>query len=116
MEGLLVAGVDRHLWGAEQLRIVKRADLDDDRGKALRAGRHVGPALGTELPRHRVLEVAALELLRLVLGVAEAADRHGDEHVRRTTGDVLALAAMALRLHHGIAVGDVAHFAAITSA
>src|SRR5690242_18202464 len=113
MERLLVAGIGRHLRRAEQFWISERADLDDDGRKALRAGRHMGPAFRAEFSRDRALEIAALELLRLIPGVAEAAHRHGDEHIRRTAGDVLAFTAVALRFHHGIAVGDIAHLAAI---
>src|SRR5439155_17909162 len=61
-------------------------------------------------------QVAAGELLGRLSGVFEAADRHQQEHVGRTARDVLALAAVALRLHHRLALGLVAHLAAIASA
>ena len=61
-------------------------------------------------------EIAARELLRRSLGVAEAVDRHQHEHVGRAAGDILAFAAVALRLHHRLALGDIAHLAAIASA
>mgnify|MGYP006141715067 CR=1 FL=1 len=44
------------------------------------------------------------------------ADRHQHEHIGRAAGDVLAFPAVALRLHHRFALGDIAHLAAIASA
>src|SRR5579872_3390279 len=73
MEGLLVTGVDRQRRRAIQLWIIERPDLDDDGRKTLWTRRHVGAAVGAELPRHRARQIAALELLGLVLGVVEAA-------------------------------------------
>src|SRR5690242_10346126 len=72
-------------------------------------------AFGTELARHRPLQIAALELLRRALGVFETGNRHRDKHVGRAAGDVLALAAVALCLHHRIAFRRVAQRAAIAS-
>src|SRR5665213_3884955 len=42
--------------------------------------------------------------------------RHEHEHVRRAAADILAFAAMALRLEARFAVGHVANFSAVASA
>src|SRR3954463_12236157 len=76
----------------------------------------MGAAFGAEFARDGAFEVLARELLGLPGDVAEAGRRHRDEGVGRTARDVLALAAMTLGLHHRIALGDIAHFAAIASA
>src|SRR5215471_7454643 len=116
MERLLVDRIDRHLRRAEQLGVVERADLDDQRPRHRRAGDQVGAALGAELARDRTLEIAALELLGRPLGVTETVSRHQQEHVGRAAGDVLAFAAMALRLHDGLAVDLIADLTAIAPA
>ena len=97
--------------------IVERSDLDDRR-PAPPGGRvdQVGAAFGAEFPRNRLFEVAARKLFGRALGIFEAVQRHQHEQVRRAAGHVLAFAAMALRLHHGLALGDIAHLAAIASA
>ena len=56
------------------------------------------------------------EIFGLALGVGKAVNGHGDNVFRLTTGDVLALAAMALCFHHRIALGFVVYVSAITSA
>src|SRR6202142_4509523 len=116
VKGLLVDGVDRHLRAAEKGGIVERADFQDQSRQALRARDEMGAAFGAEFPRHGAFKVAALELLRHSLGVAEAGERHQDKHVGRAAADILAFATMALRLHHRVALGLVAHLAAIASA
>src|SRR2546429_4644384 len=73
-------------------------------------------AFGAEFPRHGAFEIAARELPGRSLGKAEAVARHQDEHVGRASADVLTLAAVALRLHHWLALGQIAHLAAIASA
>src|SRR5262249_47842364 len=78
--------------------------------------RQMRTAFGAELPRHGALEVAAGELLGRPLAVAETVSRHQHEHVGRAAGDILAFTAMALRLESGLALGHVAHRAAIASA
>src|ERR1700754_4447007 len=50
------------------------------------------------------------------LAVAEAGERHQHEQVGRAAGNILAFAAMALRLQHRLALGDIAQRAAIASA
>src|SRR6185437_10715883 len=114
VEGLLVDREDRHLR-RELLRIVERADLHHDDWTARWLGGEVGAAVGAELARHRPLEVAAREGLGRALGVLVAGGRHDDERVGRAAGDVLAFAAVALRLQHRLALGDVADVAAIAS-
>src|ERR1700688_3142449 len=76
----------------------------------------MGAAFGAEFPRHRVLEIAAGKLLRRSLGVAEAVARHQQKHVGGAAGDILAFAAVALRLHHRLALGYIAHLSAIATA
>src|SRR5260370_30457767 len=76
----------------------------------------MGAAFGAEFPRHGALEIAARELLGGFLGVFEAGDRHQHEQVGRAARDVLAFAAMALRLHHRLALGLIARLAARASA
>src|SRR3954463_6288763 len=115
VEVLLVAGVDRHLR-MELRRLVQRADLQDRRRQAGDPWHQMGPALSAEFARDGAFEVLARELLGLPGDVAEASRRHRDEGVGRAARDVLALAAMTLRLHHRVALGDIAHFAAIASA
>src|SRR5580693_4501048 len=97
MKRLLVDGENRHLRGAEQGGIVERADFQVYRRQTRPSRHHMGAALGAEFPRHRVLEIAARELLRLSLGIAKTIGRHQHEHVRRAAADILAFAAMALR-------------------
>src|SRR4029077_20190841 len=116
MERLLVDRVDRHLRAAEQAGIIWLADLQDHGVQARPPRQDVRAAFGAKFPRHRVVEIAALELLGRAFGVAEAVGRHQHEHVGRTARDVLALAAMTLRLQRGLALGDIAQRAAVTSA
>src|SRR5580693_2157423 len=99
MERLLVDGVDRDLRAAEQRGIVERADLDDHHAGHPRSGDHVGAAFGAEFARYRLFQIAAAELFRRSLGIFEAIAGQQHEHVGRAAGDILAFAAMALRLH-----------------
>src|SRR6187402_3341327 len=73
-------------------------------------------AFCAEFPRHGAFEIAAGKLLWRALGVTEAVERHEKKHVRRTAADILAFAAVALRLHHRLPVGRVAQVSAIASA
>src|SRR5262249_21614603 len=79
-------------------------------------GHHVGAAFRTKLARHRLFEIAAGKLLRHTLGVFETVERHRHEHVGRAARDILAFAAVALSLHHRLALGFIAHRPAIASA
>src|SRR5882724_807021 len=116
VESLFVDGVDRHLRAAEQAGIVERADLQDH-GRHNRRPRHqMRAAFGAKVPRHGAFKIAAPKLFGRPRGIAEAVGRHQDKHVGRAAGDILALAAMALRLHHRLALGHIAHLAAIASA
>src|SRR3954451_16304874 len=98
MERLSVDGEDRHLRAAVKRGIVQRADLQDRGGQARPPCGDMGAAFGAEFPRHRAFKVAAGKLLRRALGVAEAVAWHQHEQVGRAAADVLAFAAMALRL------------------
>src|SRR6516164_2891478 len=111
---LLVTGVDRQLR-REFCGIIERADLDHDHRRT-RPGRHMRTAFGTKFPRHGPFEVAAGKLLGRTLRVSEAISWYGEEHVGRATRDVLAFAAVALRLHDRLTLGRIAHRPAITSA
>src|SRR6266478_4791989 len=116
VESLFVDGVDRHLRAAEQAGIVERADLQDH-GRHNRRPRHqMRAAFGAKVPGHGAFKIAARKLFGRPRGIAEAIGRHQDKHVGRAAGDILALAAMALRLHHRLAFGHIAHLTAIASA
>src|SRR5882724_2455726 len=73
-------------------------------------------AFGAEFSRHRVFDVTAAELPGASPGEAEASGRHENKHVRGPAGDVLAFAAVALRLQHRFALGHISHLAAVASA
>src|ERR1017187_1198051 len=105
MEALLVHRIDRHVRTAEQTGTIERADLDDHRRKSLWTSYYVSAAIGAEFARDRILQIATGEFLRRTLGVGKPRYRHRDENVGRAAGDVLAFAAMALSLHHRLAVG-----------
>src|SRR5580692_3154878 len=64
----------------------------------------------------RAFKVAACKLLGRPRGVTEAVGRHEHEHVWRAAADILAFAAVALRLEHRLALGHIAHLAAIAPA
>src|SRR3984893_15500209 len=100
MKGLLVDGVDRHLRAAKHSGIVERADFQNHRGQTRPPRGEMRAALGAEFPRYRAFKIAARELPGRRLGVTEAADRHQEKHVGSAAADILAFAAMALRLHH----------------
>jgi hypothetical protein len=72
-------------------------------------------ALGAELARHWLLKILARELLWGALGVFEAVRLYGKKYIWRATGDVLALSAVTLRLHHWVTLGRIAHRSAIAS-
>src|SRR6516164_8305627 len=98
MKHLPVAGVDRHLWAAEQRGIIERADLDDHGGQSGPPREQMRSAFGAEFARDGTLEVAARELLRPAPGVSESIERHQHEHVGGAAGKILAFPAVALRL------------------
>src|SRR6185312_15501904 len=106
----------RHLRAAEQAGVVERADLEHHGGQARPPCDQMGTAFGAEFARHCAFEIAAGKFLRRALGVAEAVDRHQHEHVGRAAADILAFAAMTLRLEHRLAFGPITQRAAITSA
>src|SRR5262245_1785559 len=105
MERLLVDRVDRHLRRAEHARIIERPDFQDHGRQSWPPRNEMRAAFGAEFARDRLVEVAALELLRRALGVAKAIARHEQEHIWRAAADVLALAAVALRLQGRLALG-----------
>ena len=72
VEGLLVDDVDRHLRTLENTRIVKRADLQDDRRQTRPSRRQMGAAVGAELACHGILEVASGELLGPATHIVES--------------------------------------------
>jgi hypothetical protein len=82
----------------------------------LAAGANGGPARGAEQAGHRPLQIAAREGRRCALGEAEAVVRHDHDGVGIATGEILALAAMALQLTLRGVVRNVANLAAITAA
>ena len=116
MEGLFVDGIDRHLRCAEQTRIIKRADLQDDQRQTRSSRCQMGPAFATKLTRHGAFEIGTREFARFAAGVTKALRRDQHEHVRRATADVLAFAAMALCLESRFALRHVANFTAIAPA
>ena len=115
MERLPVAGEQRQLRRPELCWVVHRADLDHDRWIASETGNKMRAAGGTELARHRAFDVGAGKSPWLARNVCEAVGRHHHQEIRTTASDVLAFAAVALRAHSRLALGAVAHLAAITS-
>src|SRR5581483_6182606 len=109
MESLFVDREDRHLRRAVEARIVERADFQDDGVQARPTGDQMGAAFGAEFPRHRAVEVAARELLGRSLAITESAGRHDHEHIWRAAAEILAFAAVTLRLQHRRARSDIAH-------
>src|SRR4029078_12842299 len=77
---------------------------------------HVRAALGAELARDRAGKIAARKPLGCALARVEAGRRDEQEHLRRAAGDVLALPAMALPFHDGLALRHIPHLPAIASA
>src|SRR5580692_4305672 len=116
MESLLVDGVDRHLRPAKKAWIVERADFQDHGVETRAAREQMRAAFGAKFPRHGAFEIAARKLPGRPRGVTEAIGRHEHEHVRRAATDILAFAAVALRLEHRLALGHIAHLAAIAPA
>ena len=74
------------------------------------------PQVCAEFARHRLIEIAAGERLGRSAHITEPLGRHQHEHVRSAAADVLAFAAMALRLEPRLALGRVTHLPAIASA
>jgi len=98
MEGLFVDGIDRHLRRAKQTRIVKRPDLYDNQRQTRSSRRQMRSAFTAKFARHGAFEIGTREFARFASGVAKALRIHEHKHVRRAAADVLAFAAMALRL------------------
>src|ERR1700753_56092 len=113
--GLLVYGVDRQFRSTEQGGIVERADLEHYAGNGGRQCRDMRATIRAEFPGYGALEIAAHEFFRRTLGVAETLAGHQHERVGQASAEVLAFAAMTLRLHHWVAFGLVAQLAAIAS-
>src|SRR6516165_7149344 len=116
MEGLFVDGIDRHLRRAKQTRIVKRADLQDNQWQTRSSRCEMGPAFAAKFARHGAFEIGTREFARFAARVTKALRLHEHEHVRRAAADILAFAAMALRLEARFALCHVANFTAIASA
>src|SRR4029077_9037382 len=116
MKGLLVDGIDCHLRRAKLTRIIKRADFQDNEWQAGSSRCEMGAAFATKFARHRAFEVGTREFTRFAARVTKALWRHEHEHDRRAAADILAFAAMALRLQARFAVCHVANFTAIASA
>src|SRR6266446_894838 len=68
----------------------------------------MGPAFATKLARHWAFEIGTREFAGFAARVTKALRRHEHEHVRRAAADVLAFAAMALRLEARFALCHVA--------
>ena len=113
---MLVHGIDREIWTAEQAWIVECANLDDDGRESRRTGYDMGAAVGAEFASDRPFEIAAGELFRRSLSIGECRDWHRNENVGRSTRDVLAFPAMALSFHHGFAFSDITQRTAIATA
>jgi hypothetical protein len=116
MERLLVDSKDRHLRRTEDARIIERSGLQDHSRQIGSQRRQVRPAFSAELSRHGLFQIAARKSLRLSFGIAKPAGRHDQKHVRCAAAYVLALATMALPLHHGPAFRHVANSAAVATA
>jgi hypothetical protein len=115
MEALFIDSINRHVRAAEKAHIVERADLYNYGRKSLRPRGRVSAAFSAELSSDRLWEVTARERLGRSLGVGESGYRHCHEYIRRTARDVLTFPAMALTFHRGLALGNVAQCAAITT-
>src|SRR5262249_34635200 len=76
----------------------------------------MGPAFAAKFTRHGAFEIGTREFARFAARVTKALRLHEHEHVRRAAADILAFAAMALRLEARFAVCHVANFTAIASA
>ena len=86
-------------------------------GSPGRCVRQMRAALGAELARHRVFEIAARELLRRAGRVAKALGRHQHEHVGRRRPLICWQARQwHCAFEHRLALGDIADLAAIASA
>ena len=116
MEALLVHGIDREIWTAEQAWIIECANLDDEGRESRRTGYDMGAAVGAEFASDRPFEIAAAKLFGRSLSVGESCYRHRNENVGRSTRDVLAFPAMALRFHHGFAFSGITQRTAIATA
>ena len=117
MERLLVDRKDRNLRVAVLAGIVEGSDLDDHRaGKAWRPAHDLGSAIGAEFPGHGVVEIAALESLRLTGRVFETRFRYGHDDVGAAARTLLAFATVALPLKYRLTLRAVAHRLAIASA
>src|SRR6516162_8414934 len=116
MEGLFVDGIDRHLRRAKQTRVIKRADFQDNQRQPWSSRCQMGPAFATKFARHGAFEIGTREFTRFAARVTKAQRLHEHEHVRRAAADILAFAAMALRLQARLALCHVANFTAIASA
>src|SRR6185503_1134227 len=103
VERLLVDREDHHLWSAEQARIIEGADLEEHGARHGRGPRQdVRAAVGAELARHRIGEVAPAERLGRAPDVREANFAHPHDDVRVATRDVLASSTVALALEERI--------------
>jgi hypothetical protein len=116
VEALLVHGIDRQIWTAEQAWIVEGANLDDDGRESGWTRYDMSAAFGSELASDRPFEIAASELFWCSLCIGKSCYRHRNENVGRSTRDVLAFPAMALGFHRGFAFGDIAQLTAIATA
>lgn len=113
---LLVDGENGHLR-LKARGIVQGPDLDNERvGPGRAAGADGGSAGRAEKAGDRPLQVAPREGYGRAIGEAEAVFRHDHDGVGMATGDVLALAAMALQLTLRGVVGNVTNLAAVTAA
>jgi hypothetical protein len=116
MEALFVDQEYSHVRIAELLRIVERPHLKTDEGTARNAREDVGAAIRAELASRWPFQVATRELFGGALRVSETRNWHRHDNVGRAAADVLALAAVTLRLRHRFTLGRIAQFFAIATA
>src|SRR5215813_11889833 len=97
MERLPLRREDRHLRAAKDRRIVQRSDLQNHRWQTGPPRDHVRTAYRAEFPRYGVSLIGPRVGLRRAFRVGETLCRHEHEQIRRSTRDMLARAAVALR-------------------
>src|SRR5690348_13047974 len=116
MVGLPVASEDRQLRISERGRIVQCAAFDDDEARRAGGASHqMCPAFTAEVAFDRRGEIRAPEGFRLSCRVAEGGLRYSEADVRTSSADVLALAAMALRVEYRRRGNLVLHATAVAT-
>lgn len=111
---LLVDCEDRCL-GGESARIVQGSDFDDHSVRPRwRTCSNRCAAIGTEIPRYGIGQIAAGERLWFTLGKTKPIQGKSNDSIRIAAGDVLTFTAMALQRKIGLILRFVVNLSAIT--